>query len=962
MQLAKTIKNNLLSYFLVKVRNWFVISILLVVLTACESGINNQAPTMREVAIAKIANYAQNGGTKPSLQDYIDVGVSGIDNTNLAEINIAVEQLTHDDVDTAAEIQAIADSLGIVLLDAPLLIDIPIKSYTKGTAIAALEFTNNGGGTLTSCTADSLPTGLTVIVTADNSSCVVTGMPTLEQTTTTHTITATNATGSDTATVSIEIEEPVGNQTSSVIGQIKGITGGKIPDVTVSVYKDGNIQATQATTNTEGRFDLDLPADSNLTLAFVADGFAKQVKRVKSAAVSKKIDLYIVLLKRGLRKNVAKLGSVIYGEQGSKVTVPANAFVDLQGNELNATDGVEVTITPVDISNALGAAAFPGDFVGIEEGQITPTPIISFGTVEYNFTRSSDGASVQLRSGEKAEIEIPIYVTKNANGSLIAIGDSIPLWSLNEDTGIWSQEGSGVVVASNDSPTGFALKGEVGHFTWWNCDATFPSTLARVTIFADEPGAATLFTRRTDSNFGAWVPESADMFTVVGTANDVVLPAGTEFCLWAEINFFSGNRATTPQVCVTAEPNVPIDINLEVAGGVLSMSASPLSIVSQLRVPIQIKLQANTAETNVTYQIESGVLPSGLIFEPLNAVSAIIRGAATESGSFNPVIKGTDVDGNTDSTTLNISILSPSSNIQPMKKTGESRSFNEGGFRVIDGGIKDDGFYQKGTTPSYIRDDAKKIVIDTITGLEWQDDGGGETASTQEDAFTYCSSLNMGGVNDWRLPSIKELQSIIKSGNNIYVDPGIFATFAIDDTFQNNKPAFYWTSTDYSNDLLKAFAVAFLNGYTYHLPKTADPTIIYVRCVRGGGSAISGNFTKANGVVSDSNSGLQWKNDVSPSYKKWTEAINHCEGLSFNGHNDWRVPNINELTSILDYSHSFTAINSAFQIPPTLGRVWSSSHIRTGKGYAKVIQAGSGETNVYRKDLKANVMCVRSDY
>ena len=135
-----------------------------------------------------------------------------------------------------------------------------------------------------------------------------------------------------------------------------------------------------------------------------------------------------------------------------------------------------------------------------------------------------------------------------------------------------------------------------------------------------------------------------------------------------------------------------------------------------------------------------------------------------------------------------------------------------------------------------------------------------------------------------------------------------------------------------------------------------------MRCVRGVGSSISGNFTKANGVVSDSNSGLQWKNDVSPSYKKWMEAINHCEGLSFNGHNDWRVPNINELTSILDYSHSFTAINSAFQISPTLGRVWSSSHIRTNKGDAKVIQAGSGETNVYRKDLKANVMCVRSDY
>ncbi len=843
----------------------------------------------------------------------------------------------------------------------PALENTANQIYTKDLAITTLSFSNSGGDALASCTADTLPVGLAVATSTDSSTCEITGIPTTVQSATTHTITATNATGSALATVSIVIEEPVGNQTSKVVGQIKGMTGGKILDVTVSVYKDGNVQATQAKTNAEGEFDLDLPADSNLTLIFVADGYAKQVQRIKSAVANRQINVDITLLKRGSPKNVAKLGGVITGEQGAKVTIPANAFVDQQGNELGATDGVEVTITPIDISKSIGVALFPGDFSGVVEGQSTASPIISFGTVEYNFTRISDGTSVQLRDGEKAQIEIPIYATKYTNGSLITLGDSIPLWSLDENTGIWNQEGSGMVVVSTESPTGFALKGEVGHFTWWNCDITFPSTLAKVTIFANDSGSATLFARRTVSQFGAWVPESADMFTQVGVENHVVIPAGAEFCLWANINFFNGNSATTPEVCVTAEPNIPININLEVATGVLDTSAFPSNIVSQIGVPLQIKIQPNTAEIGVTYEITSGSLPSGLIFEPFNKVGAIIRGVATEFGSFNAVIMGTDVDGNTDSISLNVNILNSGSNIQPVKKTGESRSFNSSGFHVLDGSIKDDGFYQKGTTHSYIRDDNKQIVIDTVTGLEWQDDGAGQTNNTQENAIAYCSNLNIGGKNDWHLPSIKELQSIIKSGNNIYVSPSIFATGPIDNTFKNSASQLYWTSTSYSNDPLQAFAVSFLAGRTYHFPKTRD-SIIYVRCVRGVGKVISGSFSKVNNTVTDSNFGLQWKDDTSIRNKTWKEAIDYCEALLFNNLSDWTVPNINELSTILDYSQSFSAINSVFTQTNNLGSIWSSSHIRTGKAYAKSLDSGSGQIDALLKTDRASVICVRSDY
>lgn len=88
------------------------------------------------------------------------------------------------------------------LLDAPALSNVADQTYTN-TAIVALSFINSGGGSLTTCTADTLPAGLSVTVSGDGNTCEITGTPTAVQSATTHTVTATNATGSDTATVNI---------------------------------------------------------------------------------------------------------------------------------------------------------------------------------------------------------------------------------------------------------------------------------------------------------------------------------------------------------------------------------------------------------------------------------------------------------------------------------------------------------------------------------------------------------------------------------------------------------------------------------------------------------------------------------------------------------------------------------------------------------------------------------------
>ena len=105
--------------------------------------------------------------------------------------------------------QGVADSvkeaMGGASVELPALADAAAQTYVKDTAISTLAFDNSGGGSLTACTADSLPAGLTVAVSSDSSTCEITGTPTAVQSAADHTITATNATGSDTATVNITV-------------------------------------------------------------------------------------------------------------------------------------------------------------------------------------------------------------------------------------------------------------------------------------------------------------------------------------------------------------------------------------------------------------------------------------------------------------------------------------------------------------------------------------------------------------------------------------------------------------------------------------------------------------------------------------------------------------------------------------------------------------------------------------
>ena len=111
---------------------------------------------------------------------------------------------------------------------------------------------------------------------------------------------------------------------------------------------------------------------------------------------------------------------------------------------------------------------------------------------------------------------------------------------------------------------------------------------------------------------------------------------------------------------------------------------------------------------------------------------------------------------------------------------------------------------------------------DAKTGLTWQDNIASATVEKNwNDAKEYCRNLNLDGYSDWRLPSIKELQSIVDITK---YDP------AIKSGFKHIASNFYWSSSPNVSDSSSAWRVDFNDGYAYYYDKSYKG---YVRCVRG---------------------------------------------------------------------------------------------------------------------------------
>ena len=119
------------------------------------------------------------------------------------------------------------------------------------------------------------------------------------------------------------------------------------------------------------------------------------------------------------------------------------------------------------------------------------------------------------------------------------------------------------------------------------------------------------------------------------------------------------------------------------------------------------------------------------------------------------------------------------------------------------------------------------------------------------------------------------------------------------------------------------------------------------------------DFTRDNitGIVTDSSTGLQWQDDINIT-KRWEEAINYCETLTLGTYTDWRLPNQNELRSIVDRSKVNPSIDTAFK-NVVIGWYWSSSTLAARKDEAWNVYFRYGNDSMNNKPTSLHVRCVR---
>ena len=109
------------------------------------------------------------------------------------------------------------------------------------------------------------------------------------------------------------------------------------------------------------------------------------------------------------------------------------------------------------------------------------------------------------------------------------------------------------------------------------------------------------------------------------------------------------------------------------------------------------------------------------------------------------------------------------------------------------------------------------------------------------------------------------------------------------------------------------FADGRIKGYpTGAMPGQAQGKTFFVLYVRGN-SEYGKNAFMENGdeTVSDAATGLMWMKDDSGKGMSWEEALAYAENMEFAGYSDWRLPDVKELQSIVDYSRAPGATNSA---------------------------------------------------
>ena len=276
------------------------------------------------------------------------------------------------------------------------------------------------------------------------------------------------------------------------------------------------------------------------------------------------------------------------------------------------------------------------------------------------------------------------------------------------------------------------------------------------------------------------------------------------------------------------------------------------------------------------------------------------------------------------------------------------------------------------------------------------------------DAVAYCKNLNEGGYSDWRLPNIDELRTLIQnhpgtqSGGSCPISEKAGKLASSDWTedckgkVRNDRnfsklgdTDWLWSSSAPSNSIL-AWGVNFYLGFVDTDAKYSTHYTYSVRCVRGSQNEANAQNPTTTSLQTETKAKKEPVENMTWSSKadkkmNWDDAVAYCKNLNEDGHNDWRLPNIDELRTLIQ-NHPGTQTGGSCPISEKAGklawnnrtadcdysdginfsklgdtdRLWSSSVVSDYSDNAWDVGFDNGNVYNYSKSDTYYVRCVRN--
>jgi len=221
-------------------------------------------------------------------------------------------------------------------------------------------------------------------------------------------------------------------------------------------------------TDTKGYFRINnAPLDKNASLVSAEKTGYFTAYRTFSAT-SGTNQVVIKLTKKNLSGTITgTAGGDISLTNGTKISLPANGIVKASDNS-NYTGTVNVYAAYIDPTVADILDRVPGSFMANDkEGK--RVLLSSYGMMAVEL-ESPTGEKLQIKSGSTATLTSPIPSTAQASAPA-----TIPLWYVDEATGLWKEEGTATKQGNN-------YVGTVNHFTYWNCDVPVKTVMLSATF------------------------------------------------------------------------------------------------------------------------------------------------------------------------------------------------------------------------------------------------------------------------------------------------------------------------------------------------------------------------------------------------------------------------------------------------------------------------------------------------